>query len=390
MRDFDFEDACVNCSACVSVCPVYARDFRFPGPKVLGPEWWRDSQDSRTEGQTSEFVDDCTFCQLCEDACPVGVPVAHLIAEHKRRQAKPARYRWRDYLLAHPHWIARFPQITRVPRKWTKVLGLSTRTPWPSPNRPAKVTHDLLVREKSMRVGVYGDCYTEAFDGPVLDAVIALLEAWGYESIVMPGAGSCCGAAAYAAGNAELGRRIASATAERLRRANGDTVDLMLTLNATCDSTLREEWPRFWHLSASCEVVPFTEFALEYAPLEFWHLLQRLSSDKPDLPYYVHTTCRSRVSRGTGWMEQIGQRARWTVKPLMLACCGAAGSYAFKAEHEELAREMGQLALDEGRVMTDSGTCALHLQGMTGLKASHPAYWLYKAYREAQEHVKVV
>lgn len=379
---WEYDDACIKCSLCVSVCPVAEKDPRFPGPKVLGPDWWRKREELGSLLKPHPFVDDCTFCQLCEDACPVGVPVAHLIAEHKKHQMKPRVRRWRDFVLSHPQWIARAPQLTRLPRRWGKPWGLSMHTKWPQTHRPSKMARFQKSQPSSLpRVGLFADCFSQTFDGSVLDAASELLHLWGFEAVILPDAASCCGAAAYAAGNPELGAKIAGDTQSRFEVAHAHDISMLVTLNATCDSTLREEWSRYWHLSIPYQVIPFMEFALSYAPSSFWQILQ--AGEGSDLPYFIHTTCRSRVSRGSGTMEEIGRRAGWTVKPVVLSCCGAAGSYAFKQEHEELARKMGKINLPPGRLAVDSGTCALHLEDMTGLVARHPAYWLYESYQLA-------
>jgi glycerol-3-phosphate dehydrogenase subunit C len=172
-----------------------------------------------------------------------------------------------------------------------------------------------------------------------------------------------------------------------------DGITEIVTLNATCDSTLRDEWGKYWDLHLSVPVTSFTEFALARAPEEFWHIIESVpdTANAGGGVVWVHTTCRSRVSRGDGLLEQLMRQAGMTsAQTLNLACCGAAGSYAFKEEHEDVARQMGQLALaqvhpsDQG-IVVDSGTCGLHLSQLTDTVAKHPAYWLYQRYCRAKE-----
>ncbi len=45
--------ACTRCGQCVAQCPTQAVEMRAVGPVIVRPQ-------------------DCTYCTLCEDVCPVG------------------------------------------------------------------------------------------------------------------------------------------------------------------------------------------------------------------------------------------------------------------------------------------------------------------------------
>ena len=379
---WSMDDACLKCTLCTSQCPVYREDPEFLGPKALGPEWWRRWQSG--DHLTLSHVDDCTFCQLCEAACPVGVPVAHLIAEHKSRRPQRLPLRLRDWVISRPHWIARFPQLAHVPVPVNRWFHLSQKSQRPirrrtTLNRPATSLSSQTV------VGLYVDCFTRGFDADLVEMARFLLELWGWTVQIVPSESSCCGAAAYASGRPGDAMQIAQQTASRLA-GNAQSANTLITLNATCDGTIREEWPRYFGIDLPMEVIPFGEFAIQQAPQAFWEYLAMSAEDMGSL--YCHTTCRGKVARGEGNLSDIGRRAGFAVQPLNLACCGAAGSYAFKAEHEEVAHRLGSQVLEEiapgktGGIMVDSGTCALHLQQITGMIARHPVYWLFTRYQE--------
>ena len=379
---FDADDACLKCSLCVAACPVYREEPRFPGPKALGPEWHRAAL-AHPGLAASDHVDDCTFCQLCEAACPVGVPVAHLIAQHKATRAKSATAFVRDAVLARPHLVARAPALAGIagpPARWVGLSAEARRprsqpTRWPSRPEGPGTRGD---------VALFVDCFTRAYDGGAAEAAARLLAQWGYAIQRVPRSSQCCGAAAYAAGQPAAAGRIAAATAERLG-AKG-SVQAVVTLNATCDGTLREEWPRYFKLGAPAPVVPFTTFALVEAPPEFWRGLAPGNADR----VFVHTTCRAKVSQGEGALLALVRRAgARVVERVDVECCGAAGSYAFKAEHRPVAQRLGRGAAEQvggrpGVMLVDSGTCALHLSQMTGLSCKHPARWL----EERQGHAR--
>ena len=121
---------------------------------------------------------------------------------------------------------------------------------------------------------------------------------------------------------------------------NRTPVSTLLTLNATCDGTIRDEWPRYLGLDSPTTVVmPWTDWIVSHAPQEFWAQVSEKGRQ-----VLVHTTCRGKVAQGEGAMEQLAALTSAIPVPLGIACCGAAGSYAFKAEHEDVAAALGKSA----------------------------------------------
>jgi len=384
-------DACLKCTICVSACPVYRKDTEFPGPKALGPEWER----RRAAGDliVMDYVEDCTFCQLCELACPVGVPIAHLIAEQKDRArlTQPAAIRLRDAILTHPEWVARAPRLSITPRFVSRMMRLSTTSRRPQPRfSTAEVSPSASVIHG--RVGLFVDCFDRGFDQETLSASTALLNAWGFEVSTVPKSSLCCGAAAYASGRVEQAKRQAEAMRAAIIRDLPNEVTALITLNATCDGTMDQEWAKYFGLEPlPIPIMPFHEFAVSFAPEWFWDELRSKEEFKREggrPRVWTHTTCRGQ-RRGDGGLFVLARRAGVSeVIPLDLECCGAAGSYAFKTEHETTAHRMGSAAKDQinhpmGELWVDSGTCAVHLDQILGIPARHPAYWLYQRWHQA-------
>lgn len=380
-------DACIKCGLCVAACPVYRVDPAFSGPKALGPEWYRRALGGAAE--TDPAVEDCTFCQLCEAACPVGVPVAHLIARHKARHRRPLRRRIRDFVLVRPHWVARAPFLVALPPTLGRAVGLSPHVRRPrrqtAPSGPAPAA-SVATRAT---VALYVDCYARGFDPVTLAAARDLLHVWGFSARLVPRASACCGAAAYAGGQPEVARHVAEGCARTLAPELTDAAALV-TLNATCDATLRDEWPVYLGLSVPVPVVSFAAFAIANAPAAFWEEVGWDGAGAEAV--WLHTTCRGKVAGGGEALMHLANRAGAVEARLLdLDCCGAAGSYAFKAEHEHVAFALGSRAADSlagtpgGVLVADSGTCALHLAQMTGRPALHPAVWLWQRYRRARE-----
>ena len=380
------DDACLKCSLCITACPVVRVDPLFAGPKAYGPEWWR-AHEARDAFDTDPHVDDCTFCQLCEAACPADVPVAHLIAQHKdhHRKRRPQLKRFRDFILSHPHWIGRLPfSPQKVPAVVAKMVQMSSHADFPVADR-TKFHSGRPYGENIPTVGLFVDCFNRSYGGEVVAAAERVISRLGYQAVLMPSQPHCCGAAAYASGLVDEAQRIAQDSAHALRET---PVETLLTLNATCDGTLRDEWPKYFSLSLpGTRVLPWTDWVLETATADFWSQFEETNE-----AVWVHTTCRGKVAQGEGAMEEFVKLANGQPLPLGIACCGAAGSYAFKVEHEDAAIQLGIKAKEavhrQGHqaeaMIVDSGTCALHLAQYTGLFTMHPALWLGRRLMQAQ------
>lgn len=379
------DDSCIKCSVCVSACPVFEVDFKFPGPKVLGPDWYRRYQSG--DRAFEPHVNDCTFCQLCEAACPVDVPIAHLIAEHKSSHRLGFRERLRDAIFSHPQWLARFPQIAHMPRLFGRLIRMAPSTLWPKPGRTRLPRLPISGHgdTRSQRVGLYVDCFSRGFDEDTVFAAKGLLTLWGFEVVTVPLKSLCCGAAALASGRLDDARANAQRAHQELMGQIGD-LDVLVTLNATCDATLRDEWARCWNMSLPVGVSSFVEFAIEYAPQWFWNDLRSQTVDERESVTWVHATCRSKASRGEAPMSDLVRLGGFPLpESVAISCCGAGGSYAFKKEHEATAHALGSLFLDQvghraGNLIVDSGPCALHLNQISSVPAKHPAHWLYSRY----------
>lgn len=365
-------DACIKCGVCQLACPVLEVDPAFGGPKVLGPDWYRRWEAG--EHTLDETAWRCTFCQLCEATCPVGVPVAHLIAFHKRQLAHPGLHALRDAVLVRPDLLARAPWLTSVPQVLATLAGLAGDTRWPRPRppRPAQAPP----RQARRRVGIFVDCFSRGFDGEAVEALVGILASHAIEGVLVPSASVCCGASAWASGQPNVARGRGERARRRLEEASAE-LEVILALNATCQATIVDEWPRWLGSPSRTPIVGAVDWLLEHELL-------------PSVPLgsqgalALHTTCRAQVAGEGGADAEALARVGYAVAPTDLSCCGAAGSYAFKREHAERARAIGTRAAKPRGVhgvAVDSATCALHLSQLWNLRAAHPVLWIDEAMR---------
>lgn len=93
-----------------------------------------------------------------------------------------------------------------------------------------------------------------------------------------------------------------------------------------------------------------------------------------------HTACHLRAQAiGTPSVELLESMAGLRVKKLPTYCCGMSGTYGFKVERAELAKEIGEelfqsiRAAGETIVVTECASCALQIRANTGATVIHPA-----------------
>lgn len=375
----DNVDACIKCGLCQLVCPVLEVDPAFSGPKVLGPDWHR--RVVAGEHVVDASAARCTFCQLCESVCPVGVPIAHLIAEHKARLDHDSRARLRDAVVVRPDVLARFPWLTRVPRQLAPLAGLSATARWPRP-RPPRASSGGSPTPRAGTVGVFVDCFSRGFDGATVDALVAVLARAGLAARLLPTSASvCCGAAAWASGAPHVAEGRAREAARAIE-SDAEGLEVILSVNATCEATIRGEWRGVFGIEVSVPSVSAIDWLLDAGVLDA--LRTRRGSAPVRQRLALHTTCRATVAGEGGGDVAALEAVGFDVVETGLSCCGAAGSYAFKAEHAERARRIGSRVdppHDIVGVAVDSATCALHLGDLWGVRATHPLVWIEEATR---------
>jgi L-lactate dehydrogenase complex protein LldF len=131
--------ACIRCSACLNVCPVYERTGGhaygsvYPGPigAILSPQL--------TPGKNSSLPFASTLCGACYDACPVKINIPEVLI-HLRQQGphgagERAAMSALNSVLSRPRryrTALRLAALTgRLGRRLTR-RGVLRRLPWPA------------------------------------------------------------------------------------------------------------------------------------------------------------------------------------------------------------------------------------------------------------------
>jgi Fe-S oxidoreductase len=313
------------------------------------PETWR-SHDLR------ETLDLCLSCKGCEVDCPTGVDVATYKAEflhhyyHHRLRPRAA------YVMGLIPWTARI--ATRVPRLTNGLLGapvlgtlakriggITTRRPLPdfrSPSfRRSPTARDPGRRDRhDATVVVWPDSFTDAFHPALGDDVVALLEAAG-ERVAIPTGWGCCGRPLYDSGMLGVARGWLRRLVDVLDPWTSRDIPVVVP-EPSCLAGFRDELPGL--LADDPRALRLASLAR--SPAE--HLLatglaDRLAEAHPGTGrrLAIHPHCHARGVRASDADAALARLLGFEVRVVDGGCCGLAGSFGFRAEHEALSRRIG-------------------------------------------------
>jgi iron-sulfur cluster protein len=433
MRDDpEFREAlqCIRCGACANVCPpfqvvgghVFGHVYTGPIGLVVTPfhhgiEYAADPQEL------------CVSCNACETVCPVGIPLARMILDLRKRKVEESGLPWLKRaaveLLADPN---RFRGAT----KWGSLLQapvagsgrfvgnsvlrslppLRNTFGWRSlPALAGKPLRERFARGDGhftpereipgsqvvgVRVAYFAGCMTDRLFPEMGEAVVRVLRALGCD-VFFPPAQSCCGLPAINAGDGKAAREMIVQTIDALEKVQADYI---LSGSASCVVSMLQDYPRLLAGDDAAlnrarrlaeRVVDFTSFFVHRArpTPSAW------AAAKPRMVTF-HDSCQSHNCLGLKseprWvLEQVlGYQIVEMEEPAM--CCGFGGSFSFEHPRvaQRIARRKAQHIEATGApvVVTDNPGCIMHLRGVfnaagRGPRVMHLAEVIDEALRRA-------
>ncbi|MFZ5816573.1 MAG: anaerobic glycerol-3-phosphate dehydrogenase subunit C [Bacillota bacterium] len=393
-------DACLKCNLCELHCPVLRVNPAFPGPKNGGPGLERLRAAGRPVDESG--LDLCLGCRTCEVVCPSGIKPATLIAAPKAEKVRRKGLPLRDWLLTRTDLLGavgvRTAPLTNGamrsrPVRYALEKGLRISRHKPFPRYQQGSFRDWFARRPDPwegrtppngSVAYFHGCSANAMEQHIARQAVAILEHNGFR-VILPEQ-RCCGLPLLANGDREEAGRWARYNLEHLLPHARSGVPVLFT-STSCSLTMKEDYP---HLLGSEEARSLASGCWDIAEfLLALHQEGRLRLDfrevRLDLPY--HQPCHQRA-HGIGipaltLLRLIPGVRTWN---LNAGCCGASGTYGFKAEKYETAMAVGAplkeaiLAVDAPRVLSDCETCRWQIEHLTAREAVHPITVLYEAY----------
>jgi L-lactate dehydrogenase complex protein LldF len=407
-EDPEFREAlqCIRCGACANVCPPYQTvgghvfGHVYTGPIGIVVTPFHHGLDNAAEPQSL-----CVSCNACETVCPVGIPLARMILDVRRRAVSRDGLPWlkRTAILAmaDPKGFAstthlgavlqkpvtggsRFVQgafLRRLPRlkdllSWRSLPALADV---PLHERfaqstgrfkPVRVIPGSAVAGK--RIAYFSGCITDRLYPEMGEAVVRVLRALGCD-VFFPPAQSCCGLPAINAGDGTMALVMIRQTIEALENVQADFI---LSASASCAVSMLQDYPRLladepaWLERArrlAERVIDFTTFVDREAGLTS----EMLAGIQP-LTVTVHDSCQSHNCLG---LKDEPRRILCDVLGYSIvemkdssACCGFGGTFSF--EHPRVAERIARRKIKNVDstgapiVVTDNPGCIMHLRGI--------------------------
>ncbi|AFQ46307.1 anaerobic glycerol-3-phosphate dehydrogenase subunit C [Desulfosporosinus meridiei] len=398
-------DACIKCSACTSQCPVATVQPLFSGPKSVGP----DAERFRLEGIDidPQCLSYCSNCKTCEVTCPSGVKITEIILRAREKaslagqKSGTTRLQVRDLVLGRAEYLGRlgtiWPGLTNGLLKVSGVrvlmeqtLGISRRAPLPPYQAKFKgIRNNKLVpnHRLSKAVVFFPGCFINYNDSLTGQAVIKVLEHNGYD-VIIPNF-HCCGVPLQANGKFNEARGNAKKNLALMNPYLQSGVPV-ITGCTSCGLALKEEYPNL-EVSGS-ELIGRQAYDL----FEFLWLLHEeggLKQDFQEIPVSLgyHAPCHLKAQGiGTPVVRLLRLIPGVRVLDLDTGCCGLSGSYGYKQEKYDIARQIGEplfrrvqvgVRIGEFQSMaTECGGCQVQIEHGSGIATKHPIWVFMQAY----------
>ncbi len=287
----------------------------------------------------------CLSCKGCAVDCPTRVDMATYKAEflshYYERRLRPAS----AYALGLIPWWARAG--TRFPRLANAVLGdhpagrLGKRLAGVSASRPAPSFARTGFRRSVPRVAagsgtvvVWPDTFSDAFWPGRASATVSVLASAG-ESVAVPSRWGCCGRPLYDFGMLGLARRALSGVLDILGPWVAAGVPVVVP-EPSCLAVFRDELPELLADDPRArQLAGLARSLSEHLVAIGWQ-----PGDVAGGVAYVHPHCHLRAIGGLAADREVLARAGYAVEVLDTGCCGLAGSFGFRREHDGLSRQI--------------------------------------------------
>lgn len=412
-------DLCHGCRLCFNLCPSF--------PTLFSAIDARDGDvGAMTADEQDQVVDECYQCKLCYLKCPYVPPHEWeldfprlMMRAHAVRHSNgvPVKARLTDQFLARTDLLGKVstraaPLVNALTgrtgsfsrRMMEKTVGMASErllppyarqrfSTWFKRRPPGRDT------ERQGSVSVFPTCFIEYMEPDIGKDLVKVYEHNGVECSLPQGT-RCCGAPWLHQGNVKeftkAAQRNVTVLAEEVR--SGKEV---IVSQPTCAYVVRKDYPRYL---APTPQAADAELVAEHVadPAEYLVALHRADGTQLDTEFpgresgavpdqvTYHVACHLQA-------QQIGLKSRDLLKvaevgaTLVQRCSGIDGTWGYRAENYELARQVAQPLKREvesagNRVVC--GDCHLAngaIEQETGTRPIHPMQLMARAYGIAEE-----
>jgi len=386
-------DRCVGVGRCRRddtgvMCPSYrvTRDEQHStrGRAKLLAEMFRGEVTPATwrNDEVHAALELCLSCKGCATDCPVQVDMAAYKAEFLSHYYAGRLRPRAAYALGLLPWWSRV--ASRVPALANALLGdhaagtaakrLAGVTTTRSAPRYARTSFRRSAAARGARgvtgatVVLWPDTFSDLYRPERATATLRLLEAAG-EVVAVPDRWGCCGRPLYDVGMLGRARHALERVLDVLEPWTSAGIPVVVP-EPSCLATFRDELPELCSDDPrAARLAGLARSVAEHLDATGWRPAGRVAERRAA----IHPHCHGRAVVGTGAERRVLERAGFEVEVLDTGCCGLAGSFGFRAEHDELSRRIARdrfipalRALDTGTVLVVDGFSCVTQAGELG------------------------
>ncbi|MAV55029.1 MAG: hypothetical protein CMJ28_03650 [Phycisphaerae bacterium] len=298
----------------------------------------------------------CLSCKACRHECPANFDVSkfksEVLAQHHHRNGTPIRARLFGSIRPLAKLGSRFHRLANLIQNTPPVRYFTNHWLGLAPGRSLpKFSKSLFSRWKpnhapnAPTVILMADCFSCFYESDLGLAAIKVLESFGYQ-VVLEDVG-CCGRTNISVGRLDAARKNIERTAPAIEglRQKHDAIAI-LALEPSCASAMQEDWGE---LKTNVPTTTTANVAKHTASLESFLLNHwdqhpiRPNFKANDQSVVVHTHCHAKHQGPVAarLLENVGFKAT----AIDSGCCGLAGSFGYRAECDDVSRNVAEQSL---------------------------------------------
>jgi FAD/FMN-containing dehydrogenase/Fe-S oxidoreductase len=396
-------EQCNGCGGCLKQTPTMCPTFIATGEEFMSTrgranairaalELREIKGDPLHSPELEAALGNCLSCKACTTECPSNVNLALLKAEllHARIHRDGLKLRERLFSSVDQlgRWGCKLPRLANALQEFfparlirNRLLGITTKRLMP---RFANIRFDHWFSKHQPaapatrgRVVLWDDTFTRYYEPHVGMAAVTVLEAAGFEVIVVAQR-ECCGRPAFSQGNLDEAARLGG---HNLALLNADTDGApIIFLEPSCFSMFAEDYrelklPNVDDVARRCFLFEdFIENFLSWEPdgLKFNNRAGRL---------IIHPHCHAKALTNPNLMRQLAERLQEkTVTLLDTGCCGMAGAFGMLESKYELSLKVAEPLIQKVRnqpfgttVVASGASCRQQIQHLATVRLRHMA-----------------
>ncbi len=315
--------------------------------------------DGLTDPKVLETMDLCLSCKACKSECPSNVDMSKLKSEVLQKKYDEGKISLREKAILHnasmvkmlSGWVApivNFGQGTWAFR-WMaeKFLGIDRRRVLPdyaSQTLVAWYHKAYKPQSTGKKIALFADTYINHHDTDLGRAAIRLLDACGYEVVLLDV--GCCQRPRISNGFLNAAKADGTTVANDLQSYLDAGIPIVVC-EPSCTTALTDDLPDLIENESLGMQMKKGIYAIDdylSRAVNDGTLKGRFISKSKEI--LLHGHCHQKASFGTGGMHHIYK----SIDNLQYAecdsgCCGMAGSFGYEAEHYDISKKIANQVL---------------------------------------------